>query len=415
MSYKRCTVILSIAICFLMHMMGCSYLQPASKGAVYPAISQTAEEIDFKFSIAGADTNMMQSLARGPLWGNPYRWDIVPNYDTHIQMLRPCTYYERHNTKPVNANRWWCWDKSIRGLRKYNAGDDFEHVVVNHPEWIWIIGNEPDNETQDNLTPKEYSEFFGWIAKTVANQIIRNVSGEIPKLVICQTIANPNYCDAVYFTLQEMVHRGEWPDWPQEVKIKDVIWAIAVHNYIDGRYSLTEEDLEAAMTEWIEDLEWFAHWAKSVDDGALADKPLWVTEFGALQAFCPRKLELREGMDRKNGVECPATAKRGNGKMNDDYVFYGRNEREGLWGMQQKMIEYFLNQNENYGQNQGDWEAAWWFVSRMGDWDKDGECDQTAWLYGEDVQCTLKIDTLSRAGITFKNIINCITENSACP
>jgi len=40
---------------------------------------------------------------------------------------------------------------------------------------------------------------------------------------------------------------------------------------------------------------------------------------------------------------------------------------------------------------------------------------RTTYSKGEDVQCTLKIDTLSRAGITFKNIINCITENSACP
>jgi hypothetical protein len=373
-----------------------------------------AEKTDFRFSIAGASADMVEFLVPPDNREAPYIWWKVPNNDSHIQMLRACNYYEQFGIESVNEERWWCWDKSARTLKHHTGADDFKRVVGLHPNWIWLIGNEPDIAKQDNLTPQEYAEFYGWVAKTITDQLRLEYPEAFPRMVMCQTTANPTYCETAYLFLKELVNSGYWPDWPEDLEVKDTIWAISTHKYADDCFPLEEESLSAAMYDWKKALNRFARWSNTVDGGRLADKPLWVTEFGALQAFCPEKLEMRAGVDQKGGIGCPSKASRGNGQMDDDYVFYGRNNREGIWGLQHQQIEYFVNPHNTSENNQGDWEAAWWFIAHANDGNNDGECDYTVWLFGDHTNCIKNQDSVSRGGETYRNSINCLISGENC-
>ena len=371
---------------------------------------------NFKFSIAGATSNMVEILVPAENREDPYLWDKVPNHDSHIQMLRACNYYtDIWDAEAVDTDRWWCWDKVEKMLIQYSAADDFKRFVEIHPDWIWLIGNEPDKETQDNLTPQEYAEFYGWVAKTIANQQRLEDPEAFPKMVLCQTMANPEYCEAAYYYLKEIIDSGYWPDWPENMEVKETVCAISVHHYINDQFAIEEENLSSAIKEWKKALNKFVHWANTVDEGELANKPLWITEFGALQAFCTKELEIRAQFDQIDGLGCLDEATRGNGEIEDDYVFYGRNNREGIWGLQQGQIEYFINPTNDPFNNQGDWKAAWWFISEMEDWDMDGECDSTIWLFGDNTICTQNQDLRSRSGETYRNTIDCLLEGKNCP
>jgi hypothetical protein len=159
------------------------------------------------------------------------------------------------------------------------------------------------------------------------------------------------------------------------------------------------------MAIWVDGMNRFARWADSVDGGALAAKPLWLTEFGVLRGFCPRALPIRDADHPAGGVPCPGAARRGNERSTDDFVFYGRHDREGIWGAQHATLSYLLNPAAAPHANRGDWTAAWWFAGRM-DWHDRGECRMTGWLLGRDADCSRDLDQISRAGQTLRATID---------
>jgi hypothetical protein len=336
-------------------------------------------------------------------------------------MIRACNYYtDVWGAEPVTAERFWCWDRNEKTLRQFEDGEDFETVVSEHPDWIWIIANEPELYWQGNLLPWEYAEFFGWVAKTITNKLRLTHPNALPKLVFCQ-VASPDHsdwCEAAYFHLKHLVNTGYWSDWPEGLEVGDTIYALSTHNYIgipSYGFMLEEERLSQYMDNWRNSMNDFVHWANTLDGGALADKPLWMTEFGSLWAFCHKKLEMRSGTDQSGGIGCPERANRGNRESSDDYVFYGRNNREGLWGLQDQQIEYFINPTNSPRKNRGDWEAAWWYVATVSDLNGDSECDGTTWLFGDNLDCTKNLDEISRAGEIYRDTINCLINGESCP
>ena len=378
--------------------------------------------------VAGANSRETTFIVPPDLRAAPYHWDLVPSNDTSIQVLRSCDYYATVlGEPPVSAYRWWCWDQTQQTLISFSGATAFEDVVRSHPDWIWMIANEPDHIDQDGLSPEAYAEFFGAVATRVANALRIDNPAAIPKLVFCQVSSTDrkSYCEQAYFTLKQFIEEGHWPDWPADLRASDVIHAVSVHNYLPTDptcapggpacfgSTLEEGQLEQTMTAWSAGMDDFAAWADSMDGGILADKPLWLTEFGALWAFCPGALEFRAGIDSAGGVPCPDTAIRGNGTIADDYVFYGRNEREGIWGAQRLALNYLLNPGGNPNANRGEWAAAWWFGGRM-DWLEGKECKATVWLLGDDTDCTRSYRRLSHAGQTFRNIIGCLAYGRLC-
>jgi hypothetical protein len=380
------------------------------------------------FGVTGASPRETALLVPGNLQAAPYDWDLVPSNDTSIQVLRSCDYYTTVLGIPsLSANHWWCWDQTQRTLIAFSGATAFADVAHSHPDWIWMIANEPDRDDQDHLSPEAYAEFFGAVATRVANALRTDNPSAVPQLVFCQ-VSSPDqksYCEQAYFILQQSIQGGHWPDWPSDLHAADVIHAISVHNYVltDPACQpagpvcfgspLEESRLEQTMAAWSGAMDAFARWADSVDGGALADKPLWLTEFGALWAFCPGVLEFRIGIDPMGGVACPDAAKRGDGKIADDFVFYGRNEREGIWGAQRLALNYLLNPGGDPSANRGDWAAAWWFTGRM-EWLDRNECKQTVWLFGDNTDCSRNFRRVSRAGQTFRNTISCLAYGRRC-
>lgn len=358
-----------------------------------------------------------------------YDWDRVPYRESYVQVLRSCNYYtDVLHVPPVTRDRWWCWDTRQRTLTQFTDADEFEVVVKTHPNWIWLIANEPDLVGQDELSPEQYAEFFGHVAAIVAKNLKSSDPDTVARLVFCQ-VSQPgqkNYCERAYVALKALLARRHWPEWPESVKPADVVHAISVHNYVvtydtcdsdDSRCygsSLEENHLRHSTQQWARAMGEFSRWAKHLDGGSLADKPLWLTEFGALAAFCPRRLEMRPGVDRIGGVGCPHAADRTNGRREDDFVFYGRNEREGLWGVQRATLAYLLNPTGDADGSRPKWVAAWWFSTRV-DWSSAGECSATSWLFGHDVDCNRHLDTVSRAGETYRDTIHCLARLARCP
>jgi hypothetical protein len=359
-----------------------------------------------------------------------YDWDRVPYRGSHIQVLRSCDYYRFVlRVPPVTSDRWWCWDTGQRTLLQFPDADEFSVVVRNHPDWVWLVANEPDVDDQDNLSSEQYAEFLGHVAAIVAKNLESDNPATAARLVFCQ-ISSPTrkeYCQQTYFILKALFARRHWPDWPASVNPADVIHAISVHNYLSTYYSacdteasrcygsqLEEHHLEATAAQWTRAMNDFARWAHQFDGQSLANKPLWLTEFGALAAFCPRALTMRPGADRVGGIGCPHAAARQNGQQMDDFVFYGRNEREGLWGAQRATLTYLLNPTRETSGNGGEWVAAWWFNTRI-DWLDRGECAVTGWLFGHDVDCTRDLDKTSRAGETFRDTLACLASSTRCP
>jgi hypothetical protein len=377
--------------------------------------------------IAGASPRDTALIVPSDRLAATYHWDNVPSNNTSIQVVRSCNYFTAvSGALPVKASRWWCWDQVQRTLIPYFRASGFAAVVRSHPDWTWMIGNEPDLGDQDNLSPEAYAVFFGTVAAAVANALRIDHPSAVPKLVFCQ-ISSPvhkPYCEQAYFILKGLINAGYWSDWPSDLNAADVMRAISVHNYIltdpvcqpPGPpcfgLQLEEDRLNQTMAAWSSAMDDFARWADSLDGGVLADKPLWLTEFGDLSAFCPGPLLFRVGVDSDGGVGCPDQAKRDDGVVADDFVFYGRNDREGIWGAQRLALNYLLNPAGDPNANRGDWAAAWWFTGRM--WLDRNECKETVWLFGDDTLCTRSPRRVSRAGVTLQSTINCLAYGRGC-
>ncbi|MCA9936995.1 MAG: hypothetical protein H6662_02955 [Ardenticatenaceae bacterium] len=405
-----------------------------------------------RFTVSGAlsEDEVLQVVPNG-LQYDPYNWNRLPNYDSSVQMIRSCLAYREKtihwNPIRVEFSDYYqsnmvghiCWDPINQQVAQIvndpqcphydlsrpcldvehdsipNTGETlFREYVHDNPSWIWLIGNEPDGITQDAIVHDiqigngvitntvligdhaTYAEFFRQIYDIVDSEI-----DSAPKLVFCQTTYahNTNYCAAALDHLQSL---GYGPEH---------IYALAVHQYLRDReffdgvpYSGGElldgetlpipgDDrtvLEYAIEErWIPYLQVFEAWAESEGMG---DKPLWLTEFGSWAAWCFETHNppyLRPGIDHEGGLTCIDV-----GKPN---VFYGRNNHEGLWGLQTKQIEYLARTDNN-------WEVAWWFVSRVG-----GGCSVTTWIWNSDFDCTApspRPNNLSRAGETYYQAID---------
>lgn len=104
------------------------------------------------------------------------------------------------------------------------------------------------------------------------------------------------------------------------------------------------------------------------------------------------------------------------------HVFYGRNNREGIWGMQWRQVGY-LSQTSNR------WDTAWWYVAETTDTvdEPEGEfgaCRITVWLWeyqereGTVRHCEQprKWDlVVSRAGLSYHQTLDCRVNRNNCP
>lgn len=422
-------------------------------------------ETQTRFSVAGADFTWLGEVIPEPLQISSYSWSLKESEfiaSRTIKMIRSCYYFraraevaEYENVlhyyyQDTNyAKEMICWDPTTNQIAKIlpasfcpmnkpclDIESDqispsetglnlFTEAVRSNPDWIWLIGNEPDRPDQDNILrdiyeldhlnqvrslpvdgPVTYAYFFKTIYDTIANENV------VPKLVFCQASATyfiegadlgTNYCIQAYAELITLNvgnsstkfnpshiyalsnHHYVWPQIIGGVEYKD-------GELLSGRAINGQPILDYVTANWINDLQVFENWAI---DAGMGDKPLWLTEYGHLSAWCYPNYDSHGGELEPGGVYCPP---------GDRKVFYGRNSNEGIWGLQKRQMAYLAG-------NHNQWQAAWWFVSQMGL--KDGVCDQTAWLWQDDHNCT-ETGSRTRAGETHYELL-CAIEGYNCP
>ena len=414
------------------------YLDADGEDSVESALSAST----VKFSVAGPLSQTLLNQIVSPAHQvRPYQWGIWGANDD-IGMINSC---KGGQTLPRTLYPYPCWDKAAFGgwggfakkeCTSWNAsnvctatrltsqvgtskpGEELlrERFRAKTASTIWLVGNEPDNFRQDNLLdPVQYARMmavaadqwrwawgkwdqqsrmvFGQI--TYARSGIKEWSTSYPNVTM-----GLDYLKLAYAELKRVRRNNS-------AAVARDIFALSTHEYIGrvvGQHYLhwqvelrrkdwdpTKPDLWDTMSTWVSGLEEFRNWSNTVDGGLLADKPLYLTEFGALDAFCPSTL-LMNGHPNPGalGEACPAPAVRGDNDYRNDHVFYGRQNDEGLWGMASWQMFYLK-------QHQADWKHAYFFVNSMGK--VRGECVMTVWLSGDKLDCTSGRDaTLSVGG-----------------
>lgn len=455
------------------------------------------------FSVAGAtDIERIHQVVPQGVSIDGYSWDTLPA-NSSIQMIRSCLYY-RHKANGHFYEWYWkaseqdprdiaghlCWDPlfetiarivdestctmrndfgqcvwscpvsygnkpcldvEVANYPEQSGRNLFKEMVITHPSWIWLIGNEPELAVQDALVtgtvsvmlnnnilttyelkgPEKYAIFFKDIYDTIQEGFEENLLTSQPKLVFCQSAyagylptnnyAGLGYCSKAFLhlaclTSSGMTCRQIAPNETSKTQARAMIYALSTHQYMHGPEVIgnsiydngklltrdtivgTQTILQHAIALWSSYLQEFEEWA--AEEG-MGDKPLWLTEYGSLSAWC---YETHDASPPEGGVRCQG--------VNGNNVFYGRASNEGLWGLQQGQMAYMWQS--------GRWKAAWWFVSGM-EKSSGGQCYQTAWLWGADFDCRPPSNyphpdeyDRSRVGITHYQVINCLANHTDC-
>jgi hypothetical protein len=126
-----------------------------------------------------------------------------------------------------------------------------------HPGSWWLIGNEPNDPFQDNLSPSAYAAFYGRVSR-LARQ-----SDPTCRLVPAG-LANADWEWAEAFRQAYRQLYGQWPD----------VDAWNIHNYI-----LEPDQSQLDMGEFKRRIVAFRQW---MTDTGQAHEPLFLTEFGVL-------------------------------------------------------------------------------------------------------------------------------------
>lgn len=130
-------------------------------------------------------------------------------------------------------------------------------ALEEHPESWWLVGNEPNDPHQDNLSPGAYAAFYRRFLETAQR-------ARRPYFVATAGIANADWRWAQRFRDSYRAQFGEAPR----------VDAWNIHNYV------LEPDRDPLdVAEFRRRILAFREWMARVGEG---DKPLFLTEFGVL-------------------------------------------------------------------------------------------------------------------------------------
>ena len=135
--------------------------------------------------------------------------------------------------------------------------DLLAEAVRENPSHWWLLGNEPNDPHQDNLSPEAYAAFF-----QRASTLIR--ANDVSCRIAPAGIANADWQWAQAFRESYRVQYGRWPR----------VDAWNIHNYV-----LEPQLDQLDVAEFQRRILTFRDWMKSIGESG---KPLLLTEFGAL-------------------------------------------------------------------------------------------------------------------------------------
>jgi hypothetical protein len=114
-----------------------------------PGVARAADLTPNPYGIAG--WGMLGTLGM-PAGCIDYDWNGL-HPGTLAQMCRPNHYYNYIGIAP----RWWGWNEQTGQI---NDPTQFATWVTANPGRVWIIGNEPDLDSQDGLTREQYAQMY---------------------------------------------------------------------------------------------------------------------------------------------------------------------------------------------------------------------------------------------------------------
>ncbi len=184
-----------------------------------------------------------------------YDWNGL-HTENPIQMCRPNHYYDFVGI----PHRWWGWNEQTGEI---NDPAQFDQWVLANPGKIWIIGNEPDLQSQDGLTQEQYALMY----KTYHDFI----SQRDPTARFCigaitggSATAQLTYTQNWYQTVLDYYETTYGEPMPID------IWNI--HSYCGPKQI---ENPDQPIQDFVQP---FVQWCHTVENGRYADAEVWITE-----------------------------------------------------------------------------------------------------------------------------------------
>ncbi len=172
-------------------------------------------------------------------------------------MVRPCKYW----VLVGGTHQYWGYHESTETI---DNPTQFASWVTSHPGKTWVIGNEPDIGSQDGLTTDQYARMFHCYYT-----FIRPLDATA-RFAICGQAGGSTAAGLAYAT-----------NWYQQVlttyqtlygtNMPVDVWN--VHSYCGP---LQIEDPDKIINEFVSP---FVLWCHTVQSGAYASCPVWITEF----------------------------------------------------------------------------------------------------------------------------------------
>lgn len=222
------------------------------------------------YGVAGSPGSL-KSLSM-PVTSPFYDW--TPKEKARYITVRPyCPPRSCDGSKPWEQANYWFWNATSNTIG-HNETDrkKFSEFVARNKGATWIIGNEPDSRSQDNLTPIEYVKMYQTYYTQVrkldpsAKFAITSITGATYHKEFLQMQA---YYDAVFSEYMKMHQR----------EIDFDYWNL--HAYYAGwtaSHAKTPETMLAAVNEQI--INPFLTYRLTVNGGEYRLKPILATEIG---------------------------------------------------------------------------------------------------------------------------------------
>jgi hypothetical protein len=229
-----------------------SWKQIAAFGLVAVVCTVGACAVANPYGIAGAGVFTKLGMPSGC---SEYQWDtLLPS--NPINMVRPCKYWVAVGV----PHQYWGYHELTDTI---DDPTQFAPWVTAHPGKTWIIGNEPDLGSQDGLTTDQYARMFHCYYTFIKplDPTAKFAIGAVTGGSTASGLTNAqNWYQQVLTTYQTLYGTNMPVD----------VWN--VHSYCGPNQI---EDPDKIINEFVSP---FVLWCHTVQSGAYASSPVWITE-----------------------------------------------------------------------------------------------------------------------------------------
>ena len=229
------------------------------------------------YGVAGSNWAPNSSMIKlgMPAESQAYIWDSLQVTNDYV-MVRPCDYWQR----TVRYHQAHGYHEDTDTIHDQAA---FSQWVAGNPGKIWIIGNEPDDGSQDALTVEEYARMFH-----TYYQFIRNIDPSAK-------FAMGAFSGILHHSGHQWAEMKHWfesvlasyklQNGGQRMPID--IWN--THTYYGVWNASMTPNAQELMDKMIDP---FINWVRTVDSGYYKNCDIIITEFGIAGSGCSGRPEI---------------------------------------------------------------------------------------------------------------------------